>query len=361
MKRKTLIALIALLAALCLGCVTACAPQNGNDVPPSVETPGETPGEDDPNKTPGETPGEDDPTEPPGETPGETPGEDDPTEPPEEEEPEEDPSVPKHNWGEWKTLSEPTCGRSGTKTRQCRDCGEVETVPILATLDHVGGEWQSDAGSHWKVCTKCGAPFWIDPHDGYPCSICGYDVTEASVGLSFEENETQDGYLVSGRGECGDSIIVIPAEYEDKPVVGITDGAFTVDKNLKQIIIPEGVKTIGNGAFGMSGLTEIELPSTITSIGSDAFFDCTSLQRVVLSEGIETVSEGCFSGCSNLSEVVLPASLKTVKARAFEYCTSLTDIRFAGDSAQWGNVTKEETWNEGAGECTVTYSYKENA
>lgn len=70
---------------------------------------------------------------------------------------------PKHNhaWSEWQIISSPTCTESGTSTRTCSDCGEVETKTNDA-LGHSYDEWTvvSDAtctinGSKYRVCSTC--------------------------------------------------------------------------------------------------------------------------------------------------------------------------------------------------------------
>ena len=55
-----------------------------------------------------------------------------------------------------------------------------------------------------------------------------------------------------------------------------------VKKDIKKIVIPKGVKSIGNEAFwNCSSLTSIEIPESVESIGSWAFADCDSLESVI--------------------------------------------------------------------------------
>jgi hypothetical protein len=49
-------------------------------------------------------------------------------------------------------------------------------------------------------------------------------------------------------------------------------------KRLKEITLPEGVKTISESAFGGSGLEKIDLPNTLQTIGSSAFANCEDLK-----------------------------------------------------------------------------------
>ena len=57
------------------------------------------------------------------------------------------------------------------------------------------------------------------------------------------------------------------------------------------IIINEGVTTIGNQAFSWcSNITSVRIPSTVTSIGASAFYECTNLKTAALPSGIKTIA-----------------------------------------------------------------------
>ncbi len=72
---------------------------------------------------------------------------------------------------------------------------------------------------------------------------------------------------------------------------------------IDEIILPEGLTTIGDYALPRSQITELVLPSTLANIGANAFYNSTKLQRVVVL-GTST-GTNMFSGCSALSELVL--------------------------------------------------------
>jgi hypothetical protein len=60
--------------------------------------------------------------------------------------------------------------------------------------------------------------------------------------------------------------------------------AFTGCTGLTSINIPSSVTTIGSSAFeGCSGLTSVNIPSSVTTIGNLAFSHCTSLKTITLS------------------------------------------------------------------------------
>lgn len=100
----------------------------------------------------------------------------------------------------------------------------------------------------------------------------------------------------------------------------LADGAATVAVSEK---------TIGNRTFSTcSALSEIVLPSSVTSIGTHAFYKCIALTSVTLSEGISEVSNYAFYGCEALTTVTLPDTVTKVGNYAFRNCVALTSIDF---------------------------------
>ena len=117
---------------------------------------------------------------------------------------------------------------------------------------------------------------------------------------------------------------------------------------LKQIIIPSGVQTIGNNAFnGCSALTgvtlsntvttigesafrrcytlkSIALPNTVTSVGEYAFAYCTSLTGATLSTSLEAIPQGMFHSATTLSSITIPSSVSRISGSAFYACSGLT-------------------------------------
>ncbi len=91
--------------------------------------------------------------------------------------------------------------------------------------------------------------------------------------------------------------------------------------------IPEGVTTIGNNAFyNCSGLTSITIPESVTTIGDDAFYNCSGLTSVTIPEGVTTIGNNAFAGCSGLTSVTIPEGVTTIGDGAFYNCSGLTSV-----------------------------------
>lgn len=106
----------------------------------------------------------------------------------------------------------------------------------------------------------------------------------------------------------------------------VEDYAFNMNGALTQIVSFGGVTTIGAYAFAGTGVEEIEIPSTVTLIGTGAFDSCASLVRVTFPASMQTINSGIFSNCPKLSEVVLPEGVTEIGANAFEDCIALSII-----------------------------------
>lgn len=96
---------------------------------------------------------------------------------------------------------------------------------------------------------------------------------------------------------------------------------------LTKVEIPETVTRIGTSSFsGCANLENINIPATVTSIGSYAFTGCKALKVMVMHDGLEKIEPNTFFGCSSLSGVIIPSTVTEIGASAFEKCTSLRNI-----------------------------------
>ena len=106
--------------------------------------------------------------------------------------------------------------------------------------------------------------------------------------------------------------------------------------DFKKLVIEEGITEIADTrdrAFGVFSnfyrLKEVVLPSTLKSIGENAFSGCESLNEVVLPSTLKSIGENAFSGCKSLNNVVIPDSVTTIKSGAFREYSSLSNIKLS--------------------------------
>jgi len=107
--------------------------------------------------------------------------------------------------------------------------------------------------------------------------------------------------------------------------------------------LPSGLAYIRNGAFaGCTSLALTELPEGLTFISADAFSRCTSLALTALPSEITYIGELAFSGCTSLALTELPSEITSIRNGAFYNCTSLaltelpSGLTFIGNSVFYG-------------------------
>ncbi|MBQ9735437.1 MAG: leucine-rich repeat domain-containing protein [Clostridia bacterium] len=127
------------------------------------------------------------------------------------------------------------------------------------------------------------------------------------------------GVLLDADG-C-DEHVVIPEGVKE-----IGEEAFVRNTHVKRVAIPKGVTKINTGAFkGCTALEEIDVPASVTRIESRAFDGCKSLARVTLSRGLTTIGSFAFENCNALTQIEIPDTV-TFLGNAFSGCTALRHV-----------------------------------
>jgi hypothetical protein len=93
------------------------------------------------------------------------------------------------------------------------------------------------------------------------------------------------------------------------------------------VTVPSFVTTIGDNAFyECYSLTSVTIPQSVAVIGDSAFYGCTNLATVTISNGVATIEGSAFTGCANLTSIAIPASVTNIGYAAFSPCASLAAI-----------------------------------
>ena len=162
------------------------------------------------------------------------------------------------------------------------------------------------------------------------------DPSEELLEASFDSSMEQDGLAVTTNDSDG---------------IEIENGVLTkYSGTSEEVVIPDGVTSIGDGAFKESSVSKVIMPNGITSIGESAFSECYSLKSVVISNSVISIGGHAFYHCTSLSEInipdgvvsigeyafdtcgftgiTIPGSVTTIGYSAFGYCYALADIVF---------------------------------
>ena len=112
------------------------------------------------------------------------------------------------------------------------------------------------------------------------------------------------------------------------------------NKTLKEVILPDGLTTIGNSAFAMcKALYKLNIPSTVTTLGR-WILEGAGLTSFVIPDGA-TLSESTFYG-SSIVEIRIPTTMTEIPAYCFTECKNLERIFLHDDIS---NIGKEAFFN----------------
>ena len=177
--------------------------------------------------------------------------------------------------------------------------------------------------------------------------------TASESSFSYELNK--DGTVMITGTEADDSSLIIPSEIDGKKVTAVKTRAFAGMNELKSVIIPASVTSIGDLAFTAcpnlslifvdpsnsvyktvdrslykgdslvvyAGENDAVLDSSTKSVAKGAFLGKENLTSVKLSEKITDIGDFAFSGCTALAEIDLPDSVTSLGKSCFLSCTSL--------------------------------------
>ena len=119
---------------------------------------------------------------------------------------------------------------------------------------------------------------------------------------------------------------VVTAEFE-YGITTIPDDIFNGASKLKYVEIPETVTEIGSASFKKcTALETIKIPETVTEIGDGVFQGCTSLKEISIPDSVTDMGTYIFDGCTSLTKVKLPSVRYNITYDTFRNCKSLTDI-----------------------------------
>ena len=107
----------------------------------------------------------------------------------------------------------------------------------------------------------------------------------------------------------------------------IGEYAFGGCTGLTGIEFNDDLQTIESNAFrDCLGLTQLEFPQSLKNLSG--FYGCENLTNVVIPEGVQSVGRYAFAGCTALQDALLPDSVTTIGMGAFENCRSLRAFHY---------------------------------
>ena len=212
----------------------------------------------------------------------------------------------------------------------CVGLTSIEIPSGVTTIGHYAFDGCSGA-------TSITIPSTLTSTGNYPFRGCS-GVTSITVDANNTVYDSRDNCNAiikksNNRLLVGCKNTVIPSD-----VTSIDDNAFYNCVGLTSITIPSGVTSIGNTAFyGCSSLTSIEIPSGVTTIYQGTFRGCSSLTSITIPSGVTSIYSNAFRGCSSLTSIEIPSSVTSISEYAFDSCSSLKVLIIPDTVTSMGN------------------------
>ena len=116
-------------------------------------------------------------------------------------------------------------------------------------------------------------------------------------------------------------------------ITRVGDRAFKLCRNLKDVDLPNTLKSIGEESFRQTALVSVELPDSVTEIGYMSFRECESLLHFNTGDGLKQIPGLGFFQCKSLKNLVIGKSVTDIASEAFNMCDSL-EILTLGPNVQ---------------------------
>lgn len=186
------------------------------------------------------------------------------------------------------------------------------SLPAPTRTGYLFDGWYTTAdgsGTLETEYTKVASPHTLYAHWRLPASgTCG-------SGLIWRFNQDTGVLTISGQGAMYDYESVGDAPW------------FAFSNDIKQVIIQDGVTSVGENAFSNRrfsigninsylNMESVAIPDSVTKIGAYAFCGC-GFSSVFIPSGVKTIGEKAFDTCENLTEVVLADGVETIEGDAF--------------------------------------------
>lgn len=213
---------------------------------------------------------------------------------------------------------------------------------------------------------------------------------EAMFGFIFgEEKYANSTAIKQWYGETSDKIVTyyVPNSLNRVNITVATNipyGAFSYCTTIKEIYLPDSIKSIGDRAFSYtssletvywnpincsnlsyssaifmsSNLESVVLGDNVESIPASTFAFCYNLKNVIINSNskLETIGSNAFIYCYALSDIYLPKRVRQINYRAFFNCTALQNVNYAGNITDWKNIIIADE-NEPLIQAQINYNY----
>ena len=218
---------------------------------------------------------------------------------------------------------------SGVKTINSETfsgCTSLLSVSIPEGVETIGGYAFGGCHSIAKVVIPEGVT-----DIGYGAFFFFFSISSLSLPKSlktiggkraFSYNQINEVKLADIAAWCNISL----ESYDSNPLA-LAQHFYVNDKEITDLVIPEGVTYISKGAFmGCGWMTSLTLPNGFTKIEESSFSECSALTSISLPSSLVIIDKNAFANCIALSSITIPSSVTTIGEYAFWSCWGLSSI-----------------------------------
>ncbi|WP_026834422.1 leucine-rich repeat domain-containing protein [Eubacterium xylanophilum] len=173
------------------------------------------------------------------------------------------------------------------------------------------------------------------------CIACSVDANATAKGICGKEATYEDDgkgtMTISGKGVV-DSLPTQPQTNsggsESLKKIVISEGITSINvglskwiylNSIESVVLPDTIQDIGS-TFSGTKIKEIILPQGIKVLGDKSFYNCAELKNVVLSNNLVEIGDSAFCRCTKLSEIVIPKSVIKIGKNALENADNLMRV-----------------------------------
>ena len=152
------------------------------------------------------------------------------------------------------------------------------------------------------------------------------DITKIESLSFFGCSLTSANYLGDIEGWCN---ITFGHSYNSNPVIGATESFLMNGEALTNLVIPRTITKINSYAFkGLTSIKSIAFSDGLTNIGVYAFAGCTGLTSITFPNSLKNIGVSAFEDCTSLTNVTIPTGT-TIGTNAFYNCSSNLQIDYS--------------------------------